>query len=186
MKDNTIVIQDKFVDYAGKVHHFVVAAVSETFNPETSPEIIQVDGLETEELGSLIKGVKLGVAICNPTDAFNEKAGTLRAIARAEDAEYAIMSSSRGYINENVVKALLASEASYIKNNPEKYIQGYAEMRDRYLKNKEMEDTHKNFSEVERIVVEKIEENPRFLDNVHKYLDWKANQKKGRCQKRGK
>lgn len=186
MKSYTDVIQDEFVDYAGKTHQFVIAAISEGFKEGECPDVVNVDGLETEVLGSIIKGVKIGIAICNPTDKFNEKAGVLRAVARAENADFALFSTSRGYINEAVVRALLSSEANYVKNNPERYIKGYAEMRDRYLKNQEMENVQKNFTEVERIVVEGIEKDPKFLDNVSKYLDWKNNQRKGKCQKRGK
>ena len=186
MKNYTDVIQDTFVDYAGQTHHFTIAAISEVFKEGKGPDIIDVEGLQTETLGSVIKGVKIGISIHNPVDEYNEKAGVCRAIARAEEAEYAILSTSRGYINEKVVRALLDSEANYIKNNPEQYIPGYAEMRDRYLKNQEMENVQKNFSEVERIIVEKLEEDPRFLDNVDKYLAWRANQKKGKCRKGGK
>lgn len=186
MKNYTDVIQDQFKDYAGRVHHFVIAAISESFKEDEAPDIVGVNGLETEVLGSVIKGVKIGISICNPTDEFNEKAGVLRAIARAENADYALLSTSRGYINEGVVKALLISEANYIKNNPEQYINGYAEMKERYMKKQEMEGIQKNFSEVERIVVEKIQEDPKFLDNVNNYLDWVNNQKKGKCRKGGK
>lgn len=186
MKNYTDVIQDSFEDYAGNTHHFVVAAISDNFKEGECPDIVEANDFHADVLGSVIKGVKIGVAICNPTDEYNERAGVCRAIARAEEADYAILSTSRGYINEHVVRALLASEAKYIKNNPEKYIPGYIEMRDRYLNNQEMEKIHKNFSEVERIVIEKIQENPRYLDNVEKYLGWIANQKKGKCPKRGK
>ena len=185
MKNYVDVIHDQFVDYAGQVHHFSIAAVSENYKEGSGPDIVEVDGLHTETLGSVIKGVKLGIAICNPTDKYDEKAGELRAIARAEEADYAILSTSRGYINGNIVKALLAQEAGYLKNNPEKYIQGYADMRDRYLYNQEMEKAYENFSEIERIIIEKMQEDPKFLDNIKKYLDWKNNQEKGKCQKGG-
>lgn len=185
MKNYTNVIHDQFIDYAGKTHHFVIAAISENFKEGECPDIVNVEGFHTEVLGSVIKGVKIGIALCNPEDEYNEKAGICRALARAENADYALLSNSRGYINEKVVEALLVSEANYIKNNPERYIKGYAEMQARYLKNKEMEDIHNNFTEVERIVVEKIQENPEFLTNVNKYLGWLENQKKGKCQKRG-
>ena len=186
MKNYTTVIQDKFMDYAGKEHKFVVAAVSETFKEDERPDLVNVKGFDADVLGSVIKGVRIGIAICNPEDKYEEKAGVYRAVARAEESDYALLSISRGYINETVIKALLSSEASYIKNNPEQYIAGYAEMRDRYLKNQKMQEAEKNFTEIERIVAEKLEENPKFLDNVNDVLKWRANQKKGKCQKRGK
>lgn len=186
MKNYVEVIQDQFEDYAGRIHRFVIAAVSDNFKDGECPDIVNVQDLRTEILGSVIKGVKIGIAICNPNDEYNEKAGVCRAVARAEEADYAILSTSRGYINETVVKALLTSEAEYIKKNPEQYIAGYADSRDRWLKKQEMEGIRDNFSEVERIVVEKIQEDPKYLDNVEKYLGWLANQEKGKCQKRGK
>ena len=166
------VIQDQFEDYA--------------FKEGTGPAIVKVEGLHTESLGSLIKGVKIGVAICNPVDEYNEKVGICRATARAEKADYTILSTSRGYINKDVVEAILLSEAKHVKDKPEQFIPGYADSRDHWMKKQEMEGIRNNFSEIERIVVEKIQEDPKFLNNVEKYLGWLINQKKGKCQKRGK
>lgn len=187
MKSYTTVIQDKFTDYAGKEHKFVVAAISEVLKEgEHTPLLVDIEGADVNILGSVIKGVKIGVAICNPTDKYEEESGTRRAVARAEESDYVLHTTHRGYINEGVVRALLASEASYVKNNPDQYIQGYNEMRDRYLWNRKMEETEKNFSEIERIVAERLREDPKFLDNVNDVLKWKANQEKGKCKKDGK
>lgn len=187
MKNYAEVIQGQFVDYAGNTHHITVAAISNNFKTGECPSVVNIDGMHTETLGAVLKGVKIGISICNPTDEYNEKAGVLKAIARAEQADYVLLSTTRGHINREVVKALLTSEITYIKNNPEQYIPGYAEMKGRYEKNQEMQAIHANFTETERIVMEKLEENPQFLDNVNKYLTWKANQEKGKgCPKEKK
>lgn len=183
MRQYTEIYQDEFIDYAGKTHKFIIAAISDIIE---DAELIQIDGLDTETVGSVTKGVKLGIAICNPTDKFSERSGVYRAIARAEDANYALLSPTRGYINTRVVQALLVQEAEYLKNNPEQYIPGYKDMRDRYIQNEAMRTMGDNFTEFERAIVEKVQEDPKFLSNIEEYINWKRNQKKGKCQKRGK
>ena len=49
-----------------------------------------------------------------------------------------------------------------------------------------MEGLKENFSEVEKIVVEGVQKDPKFLDNVNTYLAWLNNQNKGKCKKHGK
>ena len=200
MKEHVEVINDSFVDYAGKTHHFTIAAVSSLL-PRTTGELgdlspvnndditvyhevgIYVSGYGTEDyLCDVTKVVRLGIAICNPVDDFNEKAGALKAIARARKNEPALLSTNPGTINTKVVQALLVQEAEYLKNNPENFIVGYADMKARYMKRKEMENRATNFSDTEKAVVEGVQKNPKFLDKVFEYLSWMKNQKKGKCQ----
>ena len=42
MKQCVEVIKDSFTDYAGRVHHFVIAAVSDAF--EVPPMVVIADG----------------------------------------------------------------------------------------------------------------------------------------------
>ena len=53
-------------------------------------------------------------------------------------------------------------------------------MKTRYEKNKEMEAMVDKFSDVEKTVIKGIQNNPKFLNNAFKYLNWVENQKKGR------
>lgn len=173
------VFKDSFVDYAGKTHWFVIAAVSEDLIKDC-PMVVTQAGLLTKELGIVEKGVKLGISICNPEDEFSEKVGALKAIGRARNSEFVLYSSNKGCINSEVVRAFLRQEANYLKSHPEVYIKGYQDSKDRFLKNKEITDIRNNFSETERIVCENLEKDPKFLDNVNKYLDWAKNHK---CKK---
>lgn len=189
MKQYVEVIKDSFVDYAGKTHHFVIAAVSDGFETETSDSlmIIQPDGVSFDVVGYVERGVRVGISICNPADEFNEKVGTLKAIARAKNSGVALYASDRGYINTKLVRAFLEQEAEHLKNNPDKYIEGYNDSKARYLKKKSMEELKENFSEVEKIVVEGVKRDPKYLDNVNEYLSWLKNQEKGKkCKKSGK
>lgn len=199
MKEHVEVINDSFVDYAGKTHYFTIAAVSsmlprngkELWNDEsdynenavTHEVAICVEDYGTDDyLCSVTKALRLGIAMCNPTDKFDEKVGALKAIARARENKPAILSTDPGTINTKVVRALLEQEAEYLKHNPENFIEGYADMKARYEKNQEMELMAKNFSDTEKAVIAGIQENPKFLDNAFEYLDWLKNQKKGKCQ----
>lgn len=200
MKEHIEVINDSFVDYAGNTHHFTIAAVSSLL-PRTTKEMgdespVSNDGLEVihevgiyvEDYGTddylcnVTKVVRLGISMCNPTDEYDEKVGALKAIARARVNEPALLSVDPGTINTKVVRALLEQEAEYLKHNPENFIVGYADMKARYEKRKEMEAIAENFSDVEKAVVEGIQDNPKFLDNAFEYLAWIKNQNKGKCQ----
>lgn len=189
MKQYVEVIKDSFVDYAGKTHYFVIAAVSESFENETSDALMVVrSGLHgCDVAGYVEKGIRIGVSICNPEDKFDEKVGTLKAIARAKKSGVVLYASDRGYINTPLVRAFLQQEADHIKSNPDLYIEGYNDSKARYLKRQKMEEMKDNFTEVERIVVDGIKKDPKFLDNVNTYLSWLKNQEQGKkCKKSGK
>jgi hypothetical protein len=189
MKEHIESIVDSFVDYAGKTHHFVIVAISEML-PSKDYEgysiNYQVDeyteGYGMIDIGIVTKVLKLGISMCNPIDTFNKEKGIRKAIARAKASVPALYVKEPGLINTRVVKALLEQEANYLKDNPEKFIDGYADMKARFLTNKEMESLEKDFSDVEKEVVNGMQKNPKFLDRVMKYIHWFNNQSKG-CQK---
>lgn len=189
MKQYIEVIKDSFVDYAGRTHQFIIAAVCDSFDSEHSDALMVMQPVDStfEVVGYVEKGIRLGISICNPEDEFNEKVGTLKAIARAKNSVVAIYAADRGYINTPLVRALLQQEAEHLKSNPDMYIAGYNDSKARYLKKKSMEELKENFSEVEKIVVDGIKKDPKFLDNVNTYLSWLKNQEQGKkCKKPGK
>lgn len=116
-KERIEYLVDSFVDANGDERHFVVAAVSEAFTDDDEPSY--VTDLYGNEICEAVKGLKLGFAICNPTDKFDEKLGITIAVGRArKNAEYALIASEMGYINTQ-------QEAEYFKHNPEYKIAGY-------------------------------------------------------------
>lgn len=122
-KERIETLVDSFVDANGDTRHFVVAAVSEMFTEDDEP--ITVLNCYGDEV-AVIKGLKLGFAICNPCDVFNEELGKTIAIGRArKNAKYALLASEPGFINTPLVLAFLAQEAEYFKHNPESRIAGY-------------------------------------------------------------
>lgn len=123
-KERIEILVDSFVDANGDERNFVMAAVSEVFTDDDEPTfVMNAYGIN----GQLaVKGLKLGYAICNPTDKFDEKLGVTIAVGRArKNAEYALLASELGYINTKLVRAFLEQEAEYFKHNPEYLIAGY-------------------------------------------------------------
>ena len=113
MKEHVNVLKDSFVDYAGRTHHFVVAAVTNGLVNESGqlPLIICPDGIEANCVGTVEKGIRIGVSICNPEDEFVEKVGVLKAVARARNCQPVLYVTDPGYINETLVEAFLKQEA---------------------------------------------------------------------------
>ena len=85
MKQCVEVIKDSFTDYAGRVHHFVIAAISEAF--EVSPFVaVANDPMFASQIGTVKTGVRLGISICTPKDTFDEKVGVLKATAISKNS----------------------------------------------------------------------------------------------------
>lgn len=123
-KERIETLVDSFVDVNGDTRHFVIAAISVMFDQDDEPAT--VSDLEYKECGEVVKGLKLGFAICNPSDKFNEELGITIAVGRArKNTEYALLASKPGFINTPLVHAFLLQEAEYFKHNPESHIAGY-------------------------------------------------------------
>ena len=170
MKQRVETIKDSFTDYAGKVHYFIIAAVSIPF--ETPLSVRDFQESKFVQVGTVQKGLHLGISICNPDDVFNEKIGVLKATGRARSNPASLYSSEKGQINTKLVKAFLEQEAEYLKKNPDKYIKGYSEARERWLRNKSMGEIGNNLTDLEKDIIKESKKNSKFLDNIKEYLRW--------------
>lgn len=194
MKEYIEVINDTFTDYSGKTRHFTMAAISSPL-PSTGKELgienyennevvhevsIFVDDYGTHDyLCNVKKAIRLGICICHPDDTYDEKVGTLKAIARARNNDPVLLSVDLGSINTKMMRAFLEQEAEYLKNNPNKYIKGYNEAEARFKRKRKIENIQNNFSKTENIIFEKLKENPKYLDNVNECLLYFKNQSNG-------
>lgn len=134
---NTITVTDKFIDFTGREHQFIIAAIKEVF---------KVKDCNTAFFrGSL----KVGVSICNPADEFNKELGEFQAIGRATKSDPILYTKYSGQITETLMNAYLQQEIKYIQNHPEKYMGGYLSAKDNYLKRQEIDRLVSNFSETE-------------------------------------
>ena len=184
---NEIVIKDKFIDYAGKEHQFVIAAVKVSLKDSKTgyPIVINFSNGIGESLGDVQAGLKIGISICNPVDKFDEKIGVLKAVARANNSDIALYASHPGQLGNDIVDAYIKQEIKYVKENPEKFIKGYADAKERFLKHKEIEKVKESFTDIEKVIVEGVKKDPTYLDNVQKYLNYLDNQTK-KCRKQKK
>ena len=153
---------DSFVDFKGDVHQVVLCALSQ------SPESIDSDNLmvawsdgETVDESAdifhdVFRMVSLGIAICCPADkkVFSEEIGKKIALNRAEKEIPKFVSIFPGVVNTTLVRAFLSQEMEFIKKNPEQFIVGYAEAKERYNKRVDFDKTIQNLSEAETAIVE--------------------------------
>ena len=171
MEDSAKFINDSFVDFAGKIHYFTVVATST--NKKGTYIVNEESGycfppVETE--------IHLGVSICNPEDSFDGYKGITKATKRADNSPAILYITKKCYGTNGLINALLKRETEYIKKNPGKYIKGYDEARIRYFKRKRMENIENNLSDLEKSVIKEIEFNPKFLDKIQEYIQWKEKQ----------
>ncbi len=170
MKQYTEIIKDYFVDFAGNPHHFTIVAISMPANGEVT---IYNDNPYYDECPyDITKGLKIGISICNPDDEYDEELGEQKAIKKAMKSDFAIVTPNSGLISTPMVQAILHKEAEYLKNNPEKYIKGYRAAKLRWEEDKEMEELSNNFTDLEKKVVEAVQGNYFFIDDIRKYVDY--------------
>lgn len=193
-KEHVDFIVDSFIDYKDEIHKFVIVAISQSL-PTKGSELnkdqfhskqevihdveIYVDNYGAyDSLGLIGKVVKIGIAICNPEDDFDEKIGYNKAYSRAKQNTPILYANlyNPGVINSEVIKALLRQEATYIKNNPSKYIKGYKESEKKYKFNERMMEMEENFSSLEDDVLDALRKDPNYFDDVYKYLKWETGQ----------
>lgn len=159
MKQKIVTIIDEFTDFKGQVHKFVVAAVSEEI--DAAIDIYSEEG-DVVEYADATKAVKLGVAICNPVDEYDEEKGKMIAINKANaNVDYALYATLPGMINTAVVDALVKQEVEFIKANPGRVIPGYIEEKEKY-------EARQAF---DKKIAELTNEEKAFLDALisHKY-----------------
>ena len=149
MKEKIVTVISEFTDFRGKVHKFVVAAVSMPVDAE-----IEIYGeSEVVDWTSAEKAVKLGVAVCNPVDEYSEEKGKMIAINKARNtSDYALYATLPGMINTAVVNALVAQEVEFIKNNPARVIPGYLDEKEKFEKRQEFAKKLAELTEEEKAV----------------------------------
>ena len=123
-KERVETLVESFIDENDDLRYFVIAAVSVVLDKDDEPAYLINEYDDT--VGEVVKGIKLGWAICNPEDKFDEALGKKIAIGRArKNSEYALFATELGFINSKMVQAFLEQEADYFKANPESHIAAY-------------------------------------------------------------
>ena len=148
MKEVVEYLKDSFVDFNGKVHNFILCAVSRVADDDC--ELVSNNGIMPIE-----RTLSLGCSICNLNDEYNEELGKKIAYNRALSEKFAptIASTVKGVINSAVVNALLTQEANYIKRDPNCVIRGYNEQAAKVLAKKKAQETFDALTSEEQMIV---------------------------------
>lgn len=125
---------DVFVDFRGEHHKFMLAAVSMSMEHEESiiSEYVEDSkdwsGYHFED-HVVEKVLSMGIAVCHPSDEWNEKKAYLTSTGRARKyRNRALYATRAGSINTTMVQAWLRQEAEFLKNNPDELIPGYSDL----------------------------------------------------------
>lgn len=195
-KEHSQHITSSFIDFEGKEHYFVIVAVSEVLPTKAKELLNEHDytgtGITPEDsiyfevnsyledygtwdyYGPVTKVLKLGYAICNPEDEFNENVGIAKAYHRAKSSKPVMFVTNQGIINTTMVEGLLKQEANYLSENPEKYITGYGQAKQKFLTKQKMENMLHSFSEVENKVLAELIKDPNAFNRVINYYSWQV------------
>lgn len=128
--DRVQVLEDVFVDCAGKSHRFMIAAVSRRMEGYAGDcNTYQYDEVNIE------KCLSIGISVCNPADKYDTRIAYLQATGRArKNVDRMLFVTRSGMINTKMVQALLEQEAEFLKNNPDFLIKGYSDFEKRWMK----------------------------------------------------
>lgn len=164
MKEKIVYKADSFVDYEGKEHKLIMAAVSRPVN-----DIVVTENNNAKEIKKVLS---IGVSICSPEDKFNENIGMKIAYSKAISDKCLIKMYvlSPGMINTQMVDALMQQELSYIKNNPT-CIKGYKDSFDKFVKEKEKNRMFNSLTAEQKSIVEGYNSlSPTIKEKIKKFF----------------
>lgn len=153
----------EFTDYKGLVHKIIVVATIEVLpyycNHKTHENEEYCISHYTESAGEndykiVRRALRLGIAVCNPEDDFNEEKGKDSAIDRAINSDPVLYATKSGLFSPTFVEALLKQELEYVCTNPDIIITGYTDSKKRYEYNQKMQSEINNLSESEKSCLE--------------------------------
>lgn len=136
----------EFTDFKGKLHKFTVCALV----TETSNLVLAHPNVYEGKLQELTKGsqpmesshlIVFGVSFCCPQDMpnFKESLGKEIAFNRAKSAKIPAkrwIALNTTSITRDFMEEVLKAEVEYVQEHPEKFIKGYKEEEEKYLKKK--------------------------------------------------
>jgi hypothetical protein len=151
---------DSFIDYAGKEHKIIACALSESPADDAYRlKVGWIDDMDTlytkDPLNhEIYRMVSIGVAVCNPTDTYDEEAGKKIARSKASNMENVprIYAHSKGIITKELVDAFLDQQVKFFKENPETLIPGYNAAKANYEAIHAAQKEIDNLNDEERLV----------------------------------
>ena len=154
---------DSFVDFKGEEHKIVACALSQS--PEESEDGCKLavgwvgddSYMDTydQDYAEVYRVVSVGISVCHPTDTFDEERGKTNAYNKAlHDPKCpTIYTKDKGVASKTLVKAFLKQEVNFLKENPERIIKGYDQMKARFDKKQALKARVEGLSDNEKLVM---------------------------------
>ena len=151
---------DSFVDFKGEERKIVACALSQAAEVSEDDCVLAVGWVAPDEYictndpdyARICRVVTVGIAVCNTSDTFDLAKGQKKAYDKAlHDPKCpAIYTTSRGVAGKVLVKAFLEQELTFLKENPERIIKGYNQMKARFERKEALKNEIKNLSDKEK------------------------------------
>lgn len=155
---------DSFVDFKGEEHKIVACALSQS--PEESEDgcklavgwVNEMDEfvcVDDPDYAEVCRVVSVGISVCHPTDTFDKERGKANAYNKAlHDPKCpTIYTRDRGVASKTLVKAFLKQEVNFLKENPERIIKGYNQMKARFDKKQALKAKVEGLSDNEKLAM---------------------------------
>ena len=154
---------DSFVDFKGEEHKIVACALSQS--PEASEDGCKlavgwvsddsyVDTYDPD-YSEICRVISIGISVCHPTDTFDKERGKTNAYNKAlHDPKCpTIYTRDRGIASKTLAKTFLKQEVNFLKENPERIIKGYDQMKARFDKKQALKARVEGLSDNEKLVM---------------------------------
>ena len=144
---------DSFTDYAGNERKFVACALS--YSPEDVYEIINIEpDSYIENVMTVDRILSFGIAICHPDDEFDLEIGKQIAYGKAlkQNDRFKLYVPCESMINRDLAEAFIKQQVKFFKNDPELFIKGYNNAKNKFLKNKHLVEQINNFTSEELLI----------------------------------
>lgn len=162
-QDVTEYLIDSFVDFKGEEHKIVACALSQSAEESEDGCKLAVGWVSGDsymitcdpDYAEVYRVVSIGISVCHPTDTFDEEKGKANAYNKAlHDPKCpTIYTKDRGVASGTLVKAFLKQEVNFLKENPERLIKGYNQMKARFDKKQALKARVEGLSDNEKLVV---------------------------------
>lgn len=154
---------DSFVDFKGEEHKIVACALSQSSEKSEGDYKLAVGWIDDDsymdihdpDYAEVCRVISVGISVCHPTDTFDKERGKANAYNKAlHDPKCpTIYTRDRGVASKTLVKAFLKQEVNFLKENPERIIKGYNQMKARFDKKQALKAKVEGLSDNEKLVV---------------------------------
>lgn len=170
-KEKVAYANGEFVNYKLETQKFIICAVSEE-DYGTCVETNNCVYNAEDDFDHPLKRLSVGVSITSTKDTYDEEVGKKIAYSKAKSTKSSFLITNRpGFINEDVVSALLTNYVKYVQKDPGSVIAGYDEAKKKYLETLALKNEYKAFTEEDKNKIQVLAKyTPEQLEKAKKLI----------------